>query len=196
MKKTYSPSEKTQKKILTAAQELFAKEGYAATSISTIAAKAKINQSLIYHHFGSKELLWKAVKQELVQSLGKTQPSEIVDLDSFLRECFVKRLDLYLENPQLLRIMNWQKMESKKDKLAGGTQGFPGEWRKTIEYLQAKKQIDPALDPELVIVIIVGMTSGAVSEDYDQFLMNTKNREKYIKFALSYLKMALYRNRP
>jgi AcrR family transcriptional regulator len=190
MKNTYSSSEKTRKKILSAAQDLFAKQGFAATSISTIAAKAKINQSLIYHHFGSKELLWKAVKQELILSL-KQQTSEIDNLDSFLRECFVKRLELYLENPQLARMMNWQRMQSNKNKLAGGTQNFPGEWRRTIESLQAKKEINPALNPELVTLIIVGMTSGAVSEDYDQFLKSPKNRANYINLALSFLKKAL-----
>jgi AcrR family transcriptional regulator len=45
----------TKKAIIDAAFELFAKEGYAQTSISSIAKKAGISKGLIYHYFTSKE---------------------------------------------------------------------------------------------------------------------------------------------
>jgi AcrR family transcriptional regulator len=52
----------TRKKILDAARKLFVKNGFAGTSISDIAGLAKINQSLIYHHFRDKQELWKGLK--------------------------------------------------------------------------------------------------------------------------------------
>ena len=56
-------ADNTRKVILNAARDLFVKKGFAGTSISEIAKQAKVNQSLIYHHYANKESLWTAVLQ-------------------------------------------------------------------------------------------------------------------------------------
>ncbi len=190
-KTSYSSSEKTRKKILSAAQDLFAKNGFAAASISKIAAKARINQSLIYHHFGSKEELWKAVKHEFSQELEQDRPlseDEITDLDTFVQKIVVKRLNRYLDNPELVRIMGWQKMEKNRDHLAGGTPASPAKWKKIIETLQKKKEINPDISPDLLVLLIVSLTSGAVSEDYEKALQNPNKRKKYTEMVIAGLK--------
>ncbi|MDH6196960.1 AcrR family transcriptional regulator [Mycobacterium frederiksbergense] len=50
---------------LSAAAELFAERGPAATSIRDIAARSKVNHGLIYRHFGTKEQLVGAVLEHL-----------------------------------------------------------------------------------------------------------------------------------
>ncbi|BBX27154.1 TetR/AcrR family transcriptional regulator [Mycolicibacterium alvei] len=50
---------------LSAAAELFAERGPAATSIRDIAAESKVNHGLIYRHFGTKEQLVGAVLEHL-----------------------------------------------------------------------------------------------------------------------------------
>ncbi len=50
---------------LSAAAELFAERGVAATSIRDIAARSKVNHGLIYRHFGTKEQLVGAVLDHL-----------------------------------------------------------------------------------------------------------------------------------
>ena len=50
---------------LTAAAELFAERGPAATSIRDIATRSKVNHGLIYRHFGTKEQLVGAVLDHL-----------------------------------------------------------------------------------------------------------------------------------
>lgn len=191
-KNTYSSSEKTRKKILSAASDLFAKKGFAAASISMIAKQAEINQSLIYHHFGSKEKLWKAVKQEIVQSMGKEGLKlEVNSLEDLLRECFARRLDLYADHPKLARLMDWQKMQKGRDKLTGGTQASPDQWRPIIEKLQKEGKINPTLSPDLIRLLLEALSSGAVSEDYDKKLKNRDNRQKYIDLVMPYLKKIL-----
>ncbi len=190
-KTSYSSSEKTREKILSAARDLFAKMGFAAASISKIAAKARINQSLIYHHFGSKEELWKAVKHGFSQAFEQVRPSsgvEITDLDSLMQEIVVKRLNRYLDNPELVRIMGWQKMEKSRDHLAGGTPASPSKWKKIIEALQKKKEINPDVSADLIVLLIVSLTSGAVSEDYEKALQNPKNRKQYTELVIASLK--------
>lgn len=49
--------EATQKKIMSAAMELFATEGFHTTSVSRIATAANISKGLIYNYFESKETL-------------------------------------------------------------------------------------------------------------------------------------------
>ena len=48
-------------KVLDAAQELFAEEGFASVSIAAIADKAQVSKANIYHHFESKDELYYAV---------------------------------------------------------------------------------------------------------------------------------------
>ena len=48
-------------KVLNAAQELFADEGYASVSIAAIADRAQVSKANIYHHFESKDELYCAV---------------------------------------------------------------------------------------------------------------------------------------
>ncbi|GBE65815.1 HTH-type transcriptional repressor [Mycobacterium sp. MFM001] len=55
--------------ILTAASDLFAERGPAATSIRDIAARSKVNHGLVFRHFGTKERLVGAVLDHLGASL-------------------------------------------------------------------------------------------------------------------------------
>jgi len=53
-----------QQKIITAALELFSKEGYNATSTSKVASRAKVSEGLIFRHFKNKEGLLQAILDE------------------------------------------------------------------------------------------------------------------------------------
>lgn len=54
----------TRKKILDAAARLFAKKGYAGTSIRDITNATKLTQPVIYYYFGSKAGLYKALLEQ------------------------------------------------------------------------------------------------------------------------------------
>lgn len=55
--------------ILTAAADLFAERGPAATSIRDIAARSKVNHGLVFRHFGTKEQLVGAVLDDLGRNM-------------------------------------------------------------------------------------------------------------------------------
>ena len=57
-------AEQTKKKILAAAREVFARDGFPDAKLREIALKAGASHGLIRHHFGSKDDLWKAVVHE------------------------------------------------------------------------------------------------------------------------------------
>src|SRR6516164_10691200 len=56
--------------VLTAAAELFAERGPAATSIRDIAARSGVNHGLVYRHLGAKENLVAAVLEHLSQEVA------------------------------------------------------------------------------------------------------------------------------
>ncbi|WP_419689106.1 TetR/AcrR family transcriptional regulator [Burkholderia theae] len=52
--------------ILRAARRTFAKRGYDATSVREVARELGVDAALIAHHFGTKETLWLAVVEQIV----------------------------------------------------------------------------------------------------------------------------------
>ncbi len=62
-------AEATRDAILGAARELFAERGYAGTSIEEITARTGAARGALYHHFPSKEALFRAVVEQLEAEL-------------------------------------------------------------------------------------------------------------------------------
>jgi AcrR family transcriptional regulator len=56
--------EKTQATILEEATRCFAKAGFHGTALSEILKRAKVNKRMIYHYFGSKKSLYRAVHRK------------------------------------------------------------------------------------------------------------------------------------
>lgn len=59
-------SKNTKERILTAALEMFSKNGYAGTNIRELAASIGMGKSSMYRHFESKEDIWNTLLDELV----------------------------------------------------------------------------------------------------------------------------------
>jgi AcrR family transcriptional regulator len=65
--------------VLGAARSLFGSQGYAQTSVDEIAAAARVTKGAVYHHFASKEALFRAVYVEVeteaqARALGAAEP--------------------------------------------------------------------------------------------------------------------------
>src|SRR5436853_5817253 len=54
-------AEQTRAALLTAAANAFAEDGFTATSITQIAAAARVTKGAVYHHFPDKQALFEAV---------------------------------------------------------------------------------------------------------------------------------------
>lgn len=80
--------DKSRQKILDAAFELFAKKGYAQTSVDSIAGRAKVSKGLIYHYFDSKEHILKGVFARM-----KEDGDRLYDgIESLGPEAFLERM--------------------------------------------------------------------------------------------------------
>lgn len=106
--------EATQSEILEAASELFAEKGYADTSLTDIANLAGVTKSLIHHHFGTKEELWKVVSETLFERYRTLQTALIRDQPDTL-ETFAESVRIYFEflrdDPRLRRMQSWMALE-------------------------------------------------------------------------------------
>jgi AcrR family transcriptional regulator len=71
------PAVGTRERILRAAVELFAAQGYDATSISQVIERAGVAKGGLYHHFGSKQQL-------LYESYGDLITRQLVDMRAIL----------------------------------------------------------------------------------------------------------------
>ena len=83
-------SKATREKIIKAASDAFARNGYEGASIRTIVAEADVNQAAISYHFGSKEGLYRAVLQAALLALMKDDDSRRSP-DKLSREAALRR---------------------------------------------------------------------------------------------------------
>jgi AcrR family transcriptional regulator len=58
--------------LVSAARDLFAEKGFAATRLEDVAAKAGVSKGTVYLYFDSKETLFRAVVESGLAALGKT----------------------------------------------------------------------------------------------------------------------------
>lgn len=188
-KKRALAAAKTRKKILRAASALFLKKGFDGVSISEIAKAAEINQSLIYHYFESKEGLWKEVKNHLTaahhnsaSSAPEVHPGQ--SLREILKQIIYSRYNLYAKNPDIVRLMSWQRLESSKEKLMGGTPFSPDTWKPIFHQLQQQGQIRAGVDLDLMILFIVSAVSGAYIEEYKENLITTDKIYVYLEMIV------------
>jgi AcrR family transcriptional regulator len=184
----------TRAKILKAARKLFVECGFDGTSIGKIAAKANINHSLIFHHFGNKEGLWKAVKQTIVEESNKLSPT-LPELDqsfpNFLKKLITQNISFYRNNPDIVRMINWQRLEYDNKKEIGITLSAESKaWLDSLKYYQNKGDINPQLKLEFVLTLILSIVSCAAM-DPNVFIKKNTDLNDYVIFAVKQLLQGL-----
>lgn len=105
----------TRRQILAAALDLFVENGFADVSMRQIAEKSGVTKSLIHHHFGSKEALWEATKEQALAQYAAEQKQELEQAGApdgrLLRDGVVKYFRFLQDNPQVARLLAWTHME-------------------------------------------------------------------------------------
>ena len=105
----------TRNAIMKAAEQIFVEQGFAATSMSAIARKAKVTKSLIHHHFGAKKDLWNEIKHKQFSQFADMQQALLksthMDAD-LLKESIMQYFRYLQKNPQHSRFLLWMKIEA------------------------------------------------------------------------------------
>jgi AcrR family transcriptional regulator len=96
----------TRTAIVAAARVRFGRDGYAATSIDAVAADARVTKGAVYHHFGSKPGLFRAV-YEAVELDALRRPPRPLPADASVIDHVLAGIDAYLDaamDPDVQRI--------------------------------------------------------------------------------------------
>lgn len=181
-------------RIVEAARELFLAKGFDGASISEIAKKAEVAKSSIFHHFPTKEELWREVKATYVNQVSESQitcPSKPISVRAFI-ECIVEqRFQIYTERPDLTRLIMWQQLEESQEKLFGIKNLFPDDWKNQITYLQKKGLMISEYNDELITILIYGSISNAFFDQRRQIFKDKDKLDKYKKLLIDGLDRAL-----
>lgn len=144
-----------QENILRAALELFAKEGFNATSTSKVAKHAGVSEGLIFRHFGNKEGLLQAILTEgenklkdlLVDIVMESEPKEVVR-KTILMPTRVEPSDYNFWKLQYK--LKWELEVSNDKKMEPLIMALTNAFQK-LEYS------DPVMEAELLTIIVDGI---------------------------------------
>ena len=119
-RKTRDP-ERTQTEILDKATFLLAKLGYAGCSTDAITRAARVNKRMLYHYFGNKQGLYRAVLVRQWSELRKwfeRIPMSNLDGSSDKSHILFRILRTYSEfiaaNPDFVRLLMWEGLQGGK----------------------------------------------------------------------------------
>jgi AcrR family transcriptional regulator len=148
--------ERTRARILSAALKEFAAHGFAGARVDAIARRAAINKRMLYHYFGDKEGLFKAVLRRKIserQAWAENLSGDPAESLPFWFEAACKDVDW-------VRLLEWEALQSTdkklidaKQRLATVTSGL-----KRIRQWQARGQISSDLDPRHVMLTMRSLT--------------------------------------
>jgi AcrR family transcriptional regulator len=195
--KTRNSSHDTRKKILKAARTLFVEKGFSGTSMGQIALKAGVNHSLLFHHFQNKQNLWQEVKQAIFEE-GKSIYSHLPpleqSLESFIKELIARTILFYKNNPDIVRMINWQRLDSSNEQNAGLTLlNESKNWIDACAHFQRAGEIDQNLKPEFIVALVLAIV-GSIAMDPNTFIQDPENNKLYIEFCAQRLYRALRKN--
>lgn len=159
------------KKIIDAASEILAKEGYENLSIRKIANKIEYSPGIIYHYFKDKsEIMTYVVEEgyeEILRSIGQISIDEENPEISMIKTLRAY-IELMLKRPQQFRAVLMNDIEGIQEKVNMLAEGISKE-RKSIQslcnllLLGAKKGRFRTMDVELTAQIIWTSTHGLLS---------------------------------
>jgi TetR/AcrR family transcriptional regulator len=110
-----TPDANSRGQILDAAEQLFASQGFARTTIKDIGRRAGLNSALLYYYFADKNELYREVLRRLVSSLVARTMTALTSEetpDARVRSLLQAQAELLIANPQFPRLMVRELAES------------------------------------------------------------------------------------
>ncbi len=92
-------------RLLDVAEELFADQGYAATSIREVAERANVNPAMIHYHFGSKHELMGAVLDRALKPLMRIIAQHNSEGSTDLVQVVGRMFDMANSHPAIPRLL-------------------------------------------------------------------------------------------
>ncbi len=117
MKKKRQSSEKTEERILIAAEKVFAEKGLGGSRINNIAELARVTPSLIHYHFGGKENLYKTVIENFYVTVERRLlPIIVAEMgpQEKLKQLIDHGIEILAEKDHMVRILLRESIDNGK----------------------------------------------------------------------------------
>ena len=148
--------DRSKERILTAALKEFSARGFAGARVDVIARRAAINKRMLYHYFGNKEGLFRAVLRRKIaerqawNAATPEQPAEYLPL----------LFDLACKDADWIRLLEWEALRGgekpvidEAERRAAAARGV-----ERIRERQASGHLSDEFDPRHVLLAIIGLT--------------------------------------
>ena len=147
---------RTRARILSAALQEFAANGFAGARVDAIARRAAINKRMLYHYFGDKEGLFRAV---LRRKLAERQ-AWAESLSGDAAESLTFWFEAACQDRAWVQLLEWEALQEGDGSLIDERQrraSIAGGLRR-IRQRQARGQINPRFDPRHVMLAMRSLT--------------------------------------
>ncbi len=157
-----SQGEETKAALLAAARALFGENGYAATSLDDVVARAGVTKGALYHHFGGKAELFLAVYEQVKREVSDRVVEVFLEPDPW--QAAISGIRLMIEaqlDPAVRRIalhdarsvLDWEQIRAVETRF--GTVGLRGVLRRAVRV--------GAIEPQPLRPLAL-LLSGAIAE--------------------------------
>lgn len=177
------------RRILDAAEQLFADRGFTATTIKHIADRASVNSALLYYYFGSKERLYTSCVERFVMQLADTVDQQVepsASSDDVIRAIVGAQASMIVRKPYLPKLLVREMVDAEAAHVVGALNELSHRMfrrlRSAIEQGQADGRYRGDLNPTFAAVstisqvaylamarplvgIVLGRGSGGIGDD-------------------------------
>jgi len=141
---------RTRERILAAALKEFAARGFAGSRVDTIARRAVINKRMLYHYFGDKEGLFRAVlRRKIAERQARAE-----NLSGDPVESLAFWFKLSCRDADWVRLLEWEALQSADKKLIDqeNRRQLIGRAVNRIRQEQTRGQVSNKFDPRLILL--------------------------------------------
>ena len=165
-------AEATRTALLDAAESIFARDGFSGARVDDIARAAGHNKALIFHYFGDKLGLYRALmsrtKERIFVGFESAFDRFLAGEDSvsaqrmraLAAECLRVIFNYYREHPEAARIMAWEAAEGWQTFASCGPAAM-GTWLARVLALVVRAQeagtVRADLDPEILLTTMMSL---------------------------------------
>jgi TetR/AcrR family transcriptional regulator len=152
---------RSQKRILAAALKEFSSRGFAGARVDAIARRAAINKRMLYHYFGNKEGLFRAVLRRKMaerQAWGEATPEKPED-------SLPLWFDLACRDADWIRLLEWEALRHGENPVLDEAERRAAAARvlARIRRRQAGGHLAEGLDPRHLFLAVLGLTTFPVA---------------------------------
>lgn len=148
--------DRTRERILTAALAEFAARGFSGARVDAIARRASINKRMLYHYFGDKAHLFRAVLQHKLAERRAWSANLANDPTARLPFWF----NAACSDVGWVRLLEWEALQNSTQKVIDEKQrrAFSCDWIARLRDRQAQGEVSPEFDPCHIALAMQSLT--------------------------------------